>query len=378
MKDPVIALAVIARDEARCIGRCLASATPFVDRMLVLDTGSRDDTPRIAAAAGASVRTFAWCDDFSAARNFALAQVETQWAPDWVLMLDADEWIAGGGAETRALLERATPFSGRVLVLNEFDDAGAVRIAASRVTRLLPRGARYRGRVHEQPVVDAPVRDIPLRIGHDGYREAALHAKSGRNEALLRRELQAAPRDPYPRYQLGKDLEIRGRFAEAGACYAQARALLVTDGASADGPGGAGMRQRHPWMHDLVVRQVYCGKRAGDLEAARERAMADAAFMDDSPDFHFALGDLLLECAIRDPASAAGLLPRIEASWLRCLEIGERPDLEGAVQGRGSFLAAGNLAAFHEAQGRHEIAERHRAAAREMQARSAQGGIARG
>jgi hypothetical protein len=151
----------------------------------------------------------------------------------------------------------------------------------------------------------------------------------------------------------------------------------LTD-ARANGVRGAAARRRFGWLHDLIVRQVYCGKRAGELDAALARAQSDASFMSDSPDFFFALGDLLLDCAIRDPVGAAALLPRIEASWLRCIEIGERPELEGAVLGRGSDLAHTNLGAFHEAQGHHEAAQLHRAAARATQQARSAGGLVRG
>src|ERR1700710_3132879 len=87
-----LALVMIARDEARAIGRALASARPHVDRMIVLDTGSTDATREIAAAEGAEVHAFAWCDDFAAARNAALAHSDA----DWNLILDADEWIEDG------------------------------------------------------------------------------------------------------------------------------------------------------------------------------------------------------------------------------------------------------------------------------------------
>ena len=60
--------------------------------MIVLDTGSSDATREIARAAGAEVHEFAWCDDFAAARNAALAHSDA----DWNLILDADEWLAGG------------------------------------------------------------------------------------------------------------------------------------------------------------------------------------------------------------------------------------------------------------------------------------------
>ena len=44
-------------------------------------------------------------------------------------------------------------------------------------------------------------------------------------------------------------------------------------------------------------------------------------------------------------------LPMVESAWKRCLEIGERPDLDGAVAGRGGYMAAHNLSIFYETLG---------------------------
>jgi len=143
-----LALVMIVRDEARSLERCLESARAWVDEIVVVDTGSRDATPEIARRLGARVESFAWCEDFSAARNAALALAQAPWR----LVLDADEWIADGAESLAALRGLAPEFIGQVSVASAFDDAnGGVRHAPSWLPRLLPRGVRYAGRVHEQP-----------------------------------------------------------------------------------------------------------------------------------------------------------------------------------------------------------------------------------
>ncbi|HEY1231415.1 MAG TPA: glycosyltransferase family 2 protein, partial [Ramlibacter sp.] len=82
-----------------------------------------------------------------------------------------------------------------------------------------------------------------------------------------------------------------------------------------------------------------------------------------SPDYYFALGDLLLDWAACTPAAADELLPMVEASFLRCLEIGEQPGLDGSVTGRGSRLAAHNLAVLYEGLGNAAQATHYRALA---------------
>lgn len=104
-----IALVVIARNEERCIERCLRSAAPYVDDMLVLDTGSTDRTAEIARQCGARVATFNWIDDFAAARNAALDAVNARWR----LVLDADEWLDDSAAALRELSRRLRGLSAR-------------------------------------------------------------------------------------------------------------------------------------------------------------------------------------------------------------------------------------------------------------------------
>ena len=88
--NPKISLCMIVRDEEDFLGNCLESVRGVVDETIVVDTGSVDSTPQVAADFGARVFHFGWNDDFSEARNYSLERA----AGDWVLVLDADETIA--------------------------------------------------------------------------------------------------------------------------------------------------------------------------------------------------------------------------------------------------------------------------------------------
>jgi len=100
---PRLSLCMIARNEERFLAAALESARGCVDEMIVVDTGSEDRTRAIAAEQGARVLEFAWCDDFSAARNFGLAAA----SGTHILVLDADERLSGGSAQAlkRALAD---------------------------------------------------------------------------------------------------------------------------------------------------------------------------------------------------------------------------------------------------------------------------------
>lgn len=335
-----LALVMIARDEAHAIGRALASARPHVDRMIVLDTGSVDATRQIAATEGAQVHDFAWVDDFSAARNAALAHSDAAWN----LVLDADEWIESGS------LAQLPPRDRLGLVrLNNVSDTPGQEAASAWLPRLLPKGVHYEGRVHEQPVGASRSVRTGLVLGHDGYTAANLERKAGRNEALLMAELQAAPQDAYLWYQLAREHQVRDRPPQAALCFAEALRLAPLE---------------TPWRHGLVVRAITAFKTAGQLDEALELAGSEIPRWPNSPDFYFALGDLYLECANQAPEQAAtDFLPIVESAWQRCLEIGEQPALDGSVPGRGGHMAAHNLAVFYETLGQTDRAAQHYALA---------------
>jgi glycosyltransferase involved in cell wall biosynthesis len=349
-----LALVMIARDEARAIARALDSARLHVDQMIVLDTGSTDATPTIAKAHGALVHAFTWCDDFAAARNAALTHSNAAWN----LVMDADEWIEGGAAALgpSTLPARGGDFFGIVRLTNTLDQPGEPAASQSWLPRVLPRGVRYEGRVHEQPVGPARSRRLELRLGHDGYTGESLARKADRNEKLLMQELQSAPEDAYLWFQLAKEHQVRARLPQAALCFAEALRLAPADA---------------PYRHALVVRGLTALKAAGRLDDAQSLAGAEVANWAHSPDFYFALGDLYLECASQMPEQALSeYLPLVESAWKRCLEIGEQPQLDGSVPGRGSHMAAHNLAVFYETLGQADQARDHHALAARLQAGS--------
>ena len=345
-----LALVMIARNEARCIQRCLDSVRAHVDAMFVLDTGSDDGTARIAQRAGARVARFAWCDDFAAARNAALALADA----DWSLVLDADEWLVDGAAALQALRGCEPSSVGVIRVDNLFGaDEATASCSVSWLSRVLPRGARYSGRVHEQPGAAWPRRRLDVTVRHDGYLDVPMRGKRGRNDQLLRLALAERPDDAYLHYQLGKDLELRDLYGDALPHYQRAHAAAAPC---------------EPWQHDLLLRLLFTLKKLARFADAVLLAQAHHDQYGDSPDYCFALGDLLLGWAAHEPARGAQLLPMIESAWQRAVSIGERPELPDSVHGRGSFLPAHNLAVLYAGLNRHDEAQRWRAREQAMRA----------
>jgi len=193
-------------------------------------------------------------------------------------------------------------------------------------------------------------------LAHDGYRADALKSKAGRNADLLARALAQSPDDAYLHYQLGKDHDVYARYAAAVACFAQSRAC---EAAPAD--AAAARPPRPPaWHHDRLVRELHALKQCRRHAEAVQLADDAMGLWEASPDYWFTLGDLLLDWAADEPDRGGELLPMIEAAWKRCLAIGERPDLEGAVAGRGGALALHNLAVLYDGTGRPAKARKMR------------------
>lgn len=337
------------RNEARCIERCLASIRPWVERMVVLDTGSTDDSIALARRAGAEVHQCPWPDSFAAARNLAL---DLAGSYRFAIVLDADEWLVSGGDALHAFTGAApdgADLVGVIRVDSSFEDNGLPRTAPAWLSRVLPAGARYTGRVHEQIDSHGPRHRLPMVIGHDGYEAGQMAPKRGRNRRLLEAELTAAPDDGYWHYQLGKDAAIEEAWTIAAASFANALRLAHPEA---------------PWRHDLVMRAINVLRKSRQWEAALELADREAATWSESPDFHFIVGDLALDCAVAHPDLAATtFFPMIEHHWLRALAIGDRPDLNGTVIGHGSHLAAHNLAVYYRLIGAADLAARHEALA---------------
>jgi glycosyltransferase involved in cell wall biosynthesis len=162
---PRLSVIVITRNEVLRLQRCLDSVS-FADECIVVDNGSTDGTPELARALGAQVtRTTDW-PGFGAQKNRALALARG----DWVLSLDADEWLDDTlAAQVRAVVETSgTPACSHTLSRLSSFCGQWMRHSGwypDPVLRLFPRGAaRFSDDlVHERLLCDLPTR--PLR-GH--------------------------------------------------------------------------------------------------------------------------------------------------------------------------------------------------------------------
>ncbi|NJC71122.1 glycosyltransferase [Planosporangium thailandense] len=188
---PFLAAALIVRDERDNLPDCLASLAGVVDEIHVLDTGSIDGTPELAAELGATVAHATWNDDFAAARNAAVEG----WSAEWVLAIDADNRLVADRDALVELLSRTDADVVRVDIDNLHDEVPYTHQSGALYR---PDTAQWSGRVHEQLVGrtgPARVRVAPrstIRMAHLGYAEPAVRAaKSVRNAELAQAQLDA-------------------------------------------------------------------------------------------------------------------------------------------------------------------------------------------
>lgn len=291
--EPGLALVMIVRDEADHLGRCLESVRAICDDIIVLDTGSTDATMEIARAHGARVFEQPWAGDFSAARNRALEEARHE----WVLQLDADEWIVTEDlSPLRAIVDaprsaESPPSVHQLYIENELPSGG---VSSFYSPRLFPNGhgIHYRGTVHNQLVFDLPSRTTEIRLRHTGYslEPERMRRKFERSAPLLRQQMRERPNDPYPPYYLASFCFNQGVLDEA---IDSARASLSRGRANEPDP----LLEMATW--DLLGLSL---ERTGDVAGAREayhRALeVDPTFVD----AHFDLAHLEDRAGRLEPA----------------------------------------------------------------------------
>lgn len=257
MGVPLISAVLIVRDEQDHLPDCLRSLDGVVGEVVVLDTGSTDATVSIAEQAGARVFHRAWTDDFSAARNAAVAEATGA----WILWIDADERIVSVDPQRLASMLDYPFLVGATVLLRPY--VGSTRYRELRLFRNDPR-LRFSGQIHEDVWTatqalaaeeDQLIVDVDLAIDHLGY-EGDQTDKHRRNLPLLQARLRDEPDNVYCLHHLGVVLDSLGD--PDGAVRAWERAIEIgrpDDVAPTD------------WLayRDLVVHRARTGQSTTEL-----------------------------------------------------------------------------------------------------------------
>lgn len=274
---PCIQAAIIVRDEAEHLERCLTSLAPLVDGVVVVDTGSVDDTVAVARRHGAVLDHVPWQGDFATPRNRSLDLIDAE----WVLYVDADEELvapdsaadpAAHPARLREMLAADTEHMAfRVRFVPRL---GWTPYREYRLWRNRP-SIRFDGLIHESIVtaVHAAAEDEGLVVGdldalvlqHHGYEGDQSH-KHARDEPLLLAQIARDPERIYLYDHLARIYEAQGDSARAIASWmrgverVRARATPHPD-------------DRLVYI-DLVVHRIATGDTGDDVAAIVDEALA--------------------------------------------------------------------------------------------------------
>lgn len=303
---PTLSVCMIVRNESALLGQCLASVAGLADEVIVVDTGSTDDTIEIARNSGARVYPLPWRQDFAAARNYSLEQA----TGDFILVLDADERLVPHAAPLIRALMAHGPNGYELRIMNFLSDAGAEDAMEHFLIRLFPnRGdLRYQGVIHEQLVSQTgePLQRMvcpELLILHEGYRAEVVEAqgKQARNKVLLEQAVAAEPGNAFHHFNLAQN-QLNGGDPAAAIASFQTCVELAPDDAAYVVPA---------WVQLIGLTAEHVSpEAAGDLMVAAPEACQA------NPDFWIARGGVCL---------MLGEYAEAIAAYEQAAEMGQRP-----------------------------------------------------
>ncbi|KIL40653.1 family 2 glycosyl transferase [Gordoniibacillus kamchatkensis] len=324
---------LIVRNEETNIRRVLASVPKHVE-IVVGDTGSQDNTKKIASAMGAKVVDVEWNGSFADARNGTAAYA----TGDYILFLDADEELDSGALTAMRKFAKHHPDqAGAITIRNLIED----EIHIHSMARFYPNNGKYRyaGVVHEMiyygdtPALSAKTGII---VTHYGYQQEEYErkGKAKRYFELYEQHLRQHPDDGYMLYQLGKLHFSLKQYEEAVLALNRCIALH---------------EEQQLYFPVMAVMLGYALKYIGRSAEAETRLTPYIARYPTFPDLPFLLGLLAMD---------SGKLPDIENYFRMALAIGDN-DNYASVVGTGSFKAAYNLGVFYEITGQLEPARKY-------------------
>lgn len=218
-----ISVCIITKNEEQNIEKCLSAIRPYPFEIIVVDTGSTDNTRAIAAKYADAVYDFTWINDFSAARNFSISKASN----NWILVLDSDEYVTE--LDYEGLLAFRTAFPNHIgrFTRHSPDRTGSVFVDP--VERFFDKNLfHYERMIHEQVVpihADTLIqyKPIPLTVDHSGYVSMEIaQQKAERNIRMLLEDLKNRPSDVYVLFQIGQAYYMIAEYEKAVEYFEQA------------------------------------------------------------------------------------------------------------------------------------------------------------
>lgn len=249
-----ISVCIIAKNEEQYIEECLRRLSVYDWEIIVVDTGSTDQTVEIALKYTSNVFYFDWINDFSAARNYSISKASN----DYILIVDCDEYLESD-TETKHIIQSLTTLieKQQVGLIHLYSPTNVLTTSETQSTIIHDHIARffhkkfiqYQGSIHEQLVSFNGKKltfiSIPLTFYHTGYSTLDIKkTKTERNIPLLKAALETNSSDPYLLFQLGQSYFGLNEYQNALPYFE--RALLLD------------VNEQEEYVQTLVESYGYC------------------------------------------------------------------------------------------------------------------------
>jgi glycosyltransferase involved in cell wall biosynthesis len=347
---PTISLCMIVKNEERVLGDCLTSIKPWVDEIIVVDTGSTDRTVAIAEESGARVFHFPWTDSFSEARNESLRHA----TGEWILWMDADDTIfPESGAKLRdAAMLASEKVAGLIMQVRIPAAAGEYGETVVDHVKLFRNGIglQFEGRIHEQilePIYRAggEIQRTDLFVVHSGYDYSpeGQKAKRVRDLRLLELDLADRPDHPFVLFNIGMTAFHMRDFSKSIDYLKRCLSVCRKD--------------------ESVVRKVYAMLAGASFETGNH--LEAVRWLDKGLGLYPRDPELLFRggAIFRETGNAA----KAEECYLKLLADRESGHIDSIDQTMTGFKAHHNLAILYQETGRPEKAKSEFAAAVNLQ-----------
>lgn len=197
-EEILLSVCMIAKNEEAIIGRCIESVLAVADEVIVNDTGSKDNTIKIAEKLGATVITSEWKNDFAYSRNISIKPAKGK----WILWLDADDVVPMESISMLEELKNRDPDRIYSIICKNMRPDGTG--TSFRQARIFPnnKGVSFERTIHEQMMLSAlrlgfKLYDTDIVVEHHGYADPqTLKSKAARNCELLLQEYEKGQEDP--------------------------------------------------------------------------------------------------------------------------------------------------------------------------------------
>lgn len=214
-----LSICMMVKDEEKNLERCLNSLElirkELNSELIIVDTGSNDNTVEIAKKYTDKIYSHEWNNDFSEMRNISISYA----TGEWIFIIDADEELIYE-KELADFMKKDSEYGSISLKIRNFTTNKRDIYAEAFSCRVFRnnRGFKYLGAVHNQPTIIEPVKYIGTYIYHYGYNsndEELMEKKYIRTKGILVSELKKDPNNIYYRYQLSITYGMKEMWKES-------------------------------------------------------------------------------------------------------------------------------------------------------------------